>query len=214
MVCTKSLLWVMVGIFAASASAGAQNLVTNGSFEAPVLPAGTNQSVGGMPGWTSSPGQIELWNQFEGPAADGNQYVELDSDTCTTITQTIPTTDAKQYTISLAFSARGRVADNRIEVLWNGTVVGTASANGLGQTQPVWTNYAFAAGPGGAGSSTLQIRNVDACDSLGSLVDNVRVVAATLPPGQPVPTLRWIGLLLLVGGVAGVGVMARRRHRA
>jgi hypothetical protein len=192
-------------LFAAGA-AGAQNLVVNGSFEQPAFGANSVNGPSTIPGWTST-GGFEVWNQFQGPAADGVQYLELDTNTCTTISQTISTTLLQNYTVSLDFAARNGIADNRIEVLWNGVVIGTASADGSNQSgNVVWTPHGFAA-VGASGSSTLAIRNVDTCDGQGSLLDNVAVVAVT-----PLPMLGSLGLALLAGGLMLLALVILRRR--
>jgi hypothetical protein len=86
-------------------------------------------------------------------------------------------------------------------------VIGTASADGSTQSgNVVWTRYFFAA-QGIAGSSTLAIRNVDTCDGVGSLLDDVSVAKVT-----PLPALSSFGATLLAGGLMLlVLVMLRRR---
>lgn len=204
----RAYIPLLCGILLFAGSASAQNLLTNGSFESPAFPPGTVNGPDPIPGWTST-GGFEVWNQFQGPAADGNQYLELDVSTCTTISQTIPTSASKNYLISLAFAARDGVADNRIEVLWNGAVIGSASADGSTQNgNVVWTHYTFPAQAGGAGSSTLQIRNVDTCDGLGSLLDDVSVVQAPVPA----PVLGRAGFALLAGGLMLLALILLRRR--
>jgi len=198
------------GSLLAAGSAGAQNLLVNGSFEQPVFTDPVN-SPSTIPGWTSTPEPFEVWNQFQGPGADGNQYLELDVSGCTTISQTVPTSAQKSYAVSLAFAARQGVQDNRIEVLWNGTVIGTASADGSAVNGNVpWTRHSYAAQPGGAGSSTLSIRNVDACDGLGSLLDDVSVVEAA--PPVSLTALGPLGLVLIAAGLMLFGFVGLRRR--
>ena len=202
--------WLFCGTLLVAGSASAQNLLTNGSFEEPAFGADSVNNPSTIPGWTSTPAPFEVWNQFQGPGADGNQYLELDVSGCTTISQTIPTSSSTFYLISLAFAARDGVADNRIEVLWNGAVVGSARANGSNQSgNVVWTRYGFTV-PGVSGSSTLAIRNVDVCDGLGSLLDDVSVVE-TAPPVS-VPTLGLLGIVLLAGSLMLLALILVRRR--
>jgi hypothetical protein len=198
------------GTLLITGSASAQNLLINGSFEEPAFGTDTVSNPSTIPGWTSTPAPFEVWNQFQGPGADGNQYLELDVSTCTTISQTIPTSSSKNYLVSLAFAARDGVADNSIEVLWYNAVIGTASADGSSQSgDVVWTRHAFSA-PGASGSSTLAIRNTDTCDSVGSLLDDVSVVEVT--PPLPVPTLGLRGVALLAGGLMLLALTLVRRR--
>ncbi len=206
----RGFSWALFGALFVAGSAGAQNLLINGSFEDPPFTPNSVNNPSTIPGWTSSPPPFEVWNQLQGPGADGNQYIELDVNSCTTISQTIATTSQNNYVVSLAFAARDTIADNRIEVLWNGAVIGTASADGSSQTgNVVWTRHSYAA-PGAAGSSTLSIRNVDVCDSLGSLLDDVSVVVAT--PPVPAPALGEIGVSLLASGLMLLALLTSRRR--
>jgi hypothetical protein len=81
----RAHFFLLCGILLFAGSASAQNLLTNGSFEDPPFSAGTaNYPLPSIPGWTST-ADFEVWNQLQGPAADGNQYLEMDVSTCTTI---------------------------------------------------------------------------------------------------------------------------------
>ncbi|MBS0571093.1 MAG: hypothetical protein JSS28_10825, partial [Proteobacteria bacterium] len=103
------------------------------------------------------------------------------------------------------------VADNRIVVRWNGTQIGSASADGSAQSgNIVWTRYRFPAQPGAAGSSTLEIQNVDACDGLGAMLDDVAVVQAV--PPTPTPALGRAALALLGVGLFLLALVAARRR--
>ncbi len=200
------LMTLLLGVVLASAPAlGQGNLLTNGSFENPAYGLGANINVP-VTGWTTSaPGGFEVWNNFQGPAAEGNQHLELDVFTCTTVSQTISTASPNTYLIRFAFGARNGVADNRVEVLWNGQVVGSASANGTGQTQIVWTYYSvLVSGP--PGLNTLAFRNVDACNGQGAMLDDVSLVAQ-----ENVPMLDLAGLAVLGAALALAAFVILRR---
>lgn len=91
---------------AATAPAGAQNLVTNGGFEQPVQVNGGHTGYGNgatFDGWTStcSNGGVELDGYQEGNAHSGNQFVNLAAgyrQSC--IFQDIATTPGTPYTLS------------------------------------------------------------------------------------------------------------------
>jgi hypothetical protein len=65
------------------------------------------------------------------------------------------------------------------------------TANGIGQSNHVWTGYTF--GVYGTGSDVLSFRSVGTSDSLGGSLDNVKVVSE---PGM----LATLGLGLLALG--------------
>lgn len=202
--------WLLCSTLLVAGSASAQNLLINGSFEDPAFGPNTVNNPDTISGWTSTPAPFELWNDYQGPGADGNQYLELDVAGCTTISQTIPTNATQNYLVSLAFGARVGIADNRIEVLWNGAVIGTASADGSDESgNIVWTRHGFRA-VGASGSSTLAIRNVDPCDGLGSMLDDVSVVEVAAPVS--VPALRPFGVALLAGSLMLFALVLVRRR--
>lgn len=195
----------------ASLPAFAQNLVVNGSFEDPAYPSSTNFPVA-VTGWTIAPDSgFEVWNNYAGPGADGPQYLELDVFTCNTISQAIPTIAGHKYLVRFAFGARPDVADNQVVVRWNGAQIGSASADGTGQTAVVWT-YHNATATATGGSSTLSFTNVDTCDGVGAMLDDVSVVdqgvAATVPTLGP-PALAALAAALAIASL----VLLRRRAR-
>jgi len=201
------LVTLVLGLVLVAAPTVAQlgPLVENGSFEDPAYAASTNFPVP-VTGWTISPGAgFEVWRNFQGPAADGNQHLELDVFTCNTISQTIDTVAGTFYRIRFAFGARNGVADNRVEVLWNGEVVGTASANGVGQTQIAWTYHSVQV-QATSTSSTLAFRNIDACDGQGSMLDDV-----SLNEVEVIPTLDPRGLAVLGVALALAAFVVLRR---
>lgn len=192
----------------AAAPALAQNLVVNGSFEDPDYPAGVN--FGALTGWSINPDvNFEVWDGVEGPGANGDQYIEMDNTTCNSVVQTIPTEADRDYVVTFAFGARNGVADNRVNVYWNSQLIGSASADGTNQSQIVWTYYSFLA-HGGAGASTLDFSNVDTCDSVGAMLDDVSVVER--PFG--IPTLDSLGLALLAAALGAAAFLALRRRAA
>ena len=168
------------------ASANA-NLVLNGSFEdvspAPGLQTqanGTWSIYNVIDGWSTTAGPgIEVRNNVAGTASNGSNYVELDSTGNTTMAQTLLTAIGSYYALTFDYSGRAGVgaASNGIEVLWNNVVVNLnpITANGIGQSNHVWTGYSF--GVYGTGSDVLSFRSVGTQDSLGGSLDNVSLVS-------------------------------------
>ena len=186
------------------------NLVINGSFE-DVSPApgvqtqanGTWSIYSAIDGWTTTAGPgIEVRNNIAGSASNGANYVELDSTGNTTMAQTLLTSAGSYYALTFDYSGRAGVSaeSNPIEVLWNNAVVNLTpmTANGIGQSNHVWTGYTF--GVYGTGSDVLSFRSVGTQDSLGGSLDNVSVVAE---PG--ILAIVGLGLLALAWSRRRVG---------
>ncbi|MBI5825202.1 MAG: PxKF domain-containing protein [Chloroflexi bacterium] len=132
-------------ISVASLSTPSQNIIVNGSFEQPIVSSGGWAVEPSILGWSSTYGSgIEiqrLWNNYA--AADGEQYVELDSGPPIGISQDILTMPGQVYTLSLAFSPRPSVLDNLLEVKWDGSIVATLSADGSELSDTQWTYYNY-----------------------------------------------------------------------
>ncbi|KPN62763.1 hypothetical protein SAMN04488527_12432 [Aliiroseovarius crassostreae] len=151
------------------------NLVTNGDFEA------YTPGNGGAPdGWfrnASMPGtHIErLDTQIVGDVTEspfGRFGVELDSDANTGIYQDLRTEAGQTYEISIDYTARDHLAaeNNTVEVLWDGKVVGTIS-----ETHGDWKTYTFTVTGATGSSSRLELRGGGTSDSIGGVIDNIRV---------------------------------------
>jgi hypothetical protein len=111
---------------APSTTAVATELVVNGSFELPDVPAGEFSLLEAIPGWSLSFGSaIEVHDTVSGSPFDGTQHVELDSTENSGIYQDLPTENARTYVLSFAYSPRPeRTADdNSISVYWDGELV-------------------------------------------------------------------------------------------
>jgi Right handed beta helix region/Ca-dependent carbohydrate-binding module xylan-binding/Protein of unknown function (DUF642) len=154
-----------------------QNLLVNGSFEAPTLAAHSWDAFGSIPGWTAiSGGTIELWNNLNGvKATNGSNFGELDYHGARDgLYQTVTTTAGQSY--DLSFDARSRpgtsVRTNTIEVLWNDKVVATVPPGSN------WKTYQFSVtGTGGQDRLTFREASSRSGDGRGALYDNVSLVA-------------------------------------
>lgn len=208
---------VAATLFAAGAAhADTTNLVTNGSFEADAItnPAGWQQ-VSTVTGWTSSVTGNDAFELQKGSsqggqggfinkAADGSQYLELNTDQLTYVSQSINTSSATSYTLSFAYAGRPDTpnqATSSMQVYWGDTLVDTVSAvNG------VWTTASLTL------SSTTALTSLKfmstgptSAASFGSYLDNVSVtaVAAAVPePGT---------YAMLLAGLGMIGFTASRR---
>jgi len=190
------------------------NIVANGGFEAPVVesaalwdifPNGTLGLDWNVAWATSEPNyqdhdrpavaNIELHRGVLGPAAEGEQYAELDSDwndhvgtldgepATTVLSENLATVPGAAYTISFAFSPRPNTGadQNVLEFYWNGGLVATISAANAGETT-AWATHTYNLTATGT-QTTIKFRDAGVPDSLGTFLDNVAVDC--VPPPQP-----------------------------
>ncbi len=151
------------------------NLLVDGSFESSGIAAHTWSPFDHVGGWYSDTG-VEIWGQdFIKPASDGNSIMELDFDNrFSAVWQDVKTDAGHEYTLSLDSAVRPGtdVATNAINVFWNGNQVGRIEP---GTTD--WQTSQFHV-IGSGGTDRLEFReDASQNDSLGGLIDNVKLVA-------------------------------------
>jgi hypothetical protein len=183
----RTVACLFVATFALVATATADNIVINGSFEAPAITS-TWEIFPAITGWQLARGpSIEIQrNVSNWKSAAGSQYVELDADidgpkgarsgepASSAIYQDLPTTAGGQYVLQFAFSPRPGVKDNRLEVKWNGTILDTLSASGAGRSTTNWQTSTYTVRATGK-VTRLQFGDRSASDSLGTFLDDVHV---------------------------------------
>jgi hypothetical protein len=187
-------LGIFVGIMTTGIAA-ADDIVLNGSFELPAVDNPENWDIfDSIPGWGLLRGpKIELQRGVNGwLPADGDQYIELDSDldgpgggmhgepASSAVFQDLVTSVGQEYELTFAFSPRPGVADNALEIKWDGTVVDTLSADGTGLSNTDWQYYSYEL-TAAAELSRLEFGDLSVSDSLGTFVDDVSVVAVPEP---------------------------------
>lgn len=189
-------------------------LFENGDFEDTPALGGSkwnifaSDTIGWLAEWLAPAGAPEIANleiQEEGlngwlasDSAPGTQWTELDSDWqgpgggsgekgAVHIYQSIPTVPGETYTVSFEFSPRPgtSAAQNKVEVLANGDVIGTVSASDpVSPTLTAWTPHTFSFE---ADSYLTMVGFRDAGgtpnDSLGTFIDNASVMCE-----EPEPT--------------------------
>lgn len=203
-----------VAIAAAGSASASTNLVVNGSFEQNSI-SSSWAPVSAVNGWTSSASGNSAFEIQKGAtqggeggfiskAADGVQYLELNTDRLTSISQNVTTTSGSLY--SLTFSYAGRPDSNasfnsELNVFWNNTLLNTSGA--IVGTNGTWQTYTFNNLSASAASTALKFSSVGPSQqaSYGSYLDKVSVTAVP-EPGTYAMMLLGLGL---------IGFVARRK---
>ncbi|AOT07562.1 DUF642 domain-containing protein [Pseudoalteromonas luteoviolacea] len=167
----KLSLFAMSTLFA-SQIANAENLVTNGSFEEDAVNSKWTL-LDSVTGWQSEGARFEIQTSRLGiiTAADGNQYIELDSTANHSVFQTLATEVGKTYEVSFYYSPRvtGNNRTNKVDVKWNGTTVLNLNATRRG-----WQSFTLSV-EAVSSSSEIRFTGSGTNDSLGGFIDNVAV---------------------------------------
>jgi len=190
---------------------GENELVANGGFETPVVidnggqwgifPDGTAglewQVAPTTPPWDIDvPQGLELQSNLLWTPHSGYQYAELDAYDPVRISQSIGPCESGLYTLRYAWSPRPGVAENTVEVYWDGTNIATHSADGSGNSDTSWTEEIFANISGPSDSPiVLEFVETGADDQFGMFLDSVSVVCiqqeSAWGDGTPFPGKNW-----------------------
>ena len=211
-----------VAIVLAAAGDARANLITNGSFEAPIVPVGffTNFLSGStlIPGWTVTGPEVSIVNTtyapgggFTFPAEQGSQWLDLTGDASNTfegVVQTVSTTPGTNYDLSFwVGNISGSIwgTTSTVEVQINGTSVGSETNSTPGTTL-TWEQFTTPFMATGA-TTTIAFDNLDPSTDNSNGLDNVDLEVATSPSPTPEPS----ALVLFGTGLLGLGGFARRR---
>lgn len=174
---------VAAGVMWQRAAAGAApvELVNNGGFEKPPVAPGHYTNLTSIQGWTEDlPKQcgIEIQNHVAGSPFEGTQFTELDSNCSTEIHQDLTTVPGRHYRLSFAFSARPGTgaADNVLQVWWNGRLIDTEQADGVGLKDTSWRRFTFRVRATGT-TTRVAFGDAGVSNGLGTYLDGVSVVA-------------------------------------
>lgn len=189
---------------AATTSAGVVDLITNGSFETPVV-NGFQQFPSSIPGWTGSAG-IELQSNGILGAGDvtpfGNQYAEIAVESPSTYSQTVSTTVGQHYLLSFYLSARPTTGANTVQVGFTGNSSQQFTVQDSGTINFQQFTQDFVAT---SSQSVLSFQPVNlASPGVGDLLDNVTLTPVSTPSAAPLPDALWMALttapiILLIG---------------
>ena len=196
---------IVAAALAASVSAqAAPNLIVNGSFEATTVNPNTWVILPTIPGWTGNP-DIELRNDYDGPAQDGVNFVELDTFANSAMHQSFAATGQVLLSFWYAPRANANAPAGSNDLSFSlGNLSGTLLQGVAGSTPQTWIHYTGVADVGNSGTATLSFAALGISDQIGGSIDNVSVTAVP-EPGMAA---------LLLAGLGLVGWQARRRRVA
>ena len=207
----------LASLITAGGANAATELVVNGSFESNAITTPFAQ-LSAVTGWTSSvSGNTAFEIQkgatqgglsgFNPVAAAGTQYLELNAERLTSVSQSLATTAGGTYALSFAYSGRPGTpggASSLMNVYWGSTLLTPTAL--VGTTTGVWQTYSQ--NVTALGSSTLlRFESIGpaSAPTYGSYLDNVSVTTAVPEPESYVMMLLGLGLL---------GFMVRRKTAA
>jgi hypothetical protein len=195
--------FVLAASLAAPLLASAADLVTNGSFEADAQANGSWAIYNSLTGWMG-PG-IELRDNVAGTAFDGSNFVELDSNKNSSMSQTL-TGIAGQYVLSFWYSARPNTAPgtNGLSFSLDGSTLGSVLV-GVGNSSSTHSWQQYSTLVDFDGSAALTFSAIELGDSYGGSLDKVSFTAAVPEPQT---------YALMLAGLGAMGLIMSRRNRA
>jgi hypothetical protein len=180
------------------------NIVVNGGFETGDLTGWTTNTSANLP-WTVvkniAPGLVpNSGAYFVAAGCVGTGCLAYGSSTANDLSQVLTTVAGQQYTLSFFTSNGINTPVNELDVYWGGTQV--VALNPVPGTEPNYTQYT---GTVTASGTSTNLEFLGRQDHSYFALDDVSVVSAV-----PLPASAW----LMLSGLVGVGVMARKRRAA
>jgi hypothetical protein len=170
---------------------GTDQVAVNGSFENPDIPTGSWANFPSISGWTPINNcGIEVQDHVAGTPYKGDQFVELNSNCSSGITQTVSFISLTgTATVSFAFSPRPgtQPEDNVLQVYWNGTLVKTVGPQAPA-SDTVWSVHSVSVTGKATGYNTLTLVSAGTNPSgggAGVYLDAVRVEVPVASAGGP-----------------------------
>ncbi len=220
----KAWLALLAGSWCIAPPATAQNLIANGGFEDPPVPA--NDADGGVlitapatlpGGWDLTAGSADVLRRngaTQYQTVEGLQALDLNGISRGTIRRSIATPDYAVYRLTfwIAGNPTCEVGIKRVNLLIEDTVFSQISFNTTGRspTSMGWTMYEFTF-PGLVESRVLQFQST-AGTNCGPMIDDVRLEKCLEVLTQPMSQTRCEGTTAVVSvATAGAGVQHRWR---
>jgi choice-of-anchor C domain-containing protein len=203
---TRVLVLIGVVCVLGATPAMAALMVTNGSFEDPVVPVGTFLALPAgslsLTGWTITGGGVDLvqttWNSFS--AQDGLNSVDLNRLSPGSISQSISFPSAGTYQLSFYMAGNPTVPGTKnMDVALGSLVTDSLSYADPGMN---WTLHQYSFAVPGAGNQTLTFTSTAPPGKEGPAVDNVSIQEVVVP----LPGAALLGLL----GLGAAGIKLRR----
>ena len=183
---TIALTTAAACLMSGAPAAAAPYDIVNGGFEDPDIATRTWKYFTSIPGWTPINGcGIEIQNHAAGSPHEGDQFVELNSQCKSGLTQTVEAEAQGLFILSFWFSPRPgtQAEDNKLKVLWNGEPVATVGPE-PGGSGTAWSHrYVAVTGTGSCGwaPNTVTFKSAGSNPSgggVGVYLDDVRVTPA------------------------------------
>lgn len=205
-----------VGLLTPTARA---NLLTNGSFETPLVPVGGfsnfNSGSTGITGWTAVGPQVSIVSTayvsfgLSFPAEDGSQWLDLTGDASNAVEgveQTVATTAGATYDLSYFVGNQVNPGGpygttSTVNVYVGGALVQSAvNSSGAGGTKQVWEQFNTSFVASGS-SATIEFLNGDPKTDNTNGLDNVALTLGTTSPTPEPSTLAMFTLALFAAGI-------------
>ena len=185
-----------------NAFAAPVELLLNGGFEADLQANGTWSNYNDLTDWKGGAYGIELRNNVAGVAAQGVNFIELDTYHNSSISHDVQTNVGQVYKLSFQFQDREYVntASQGLTVNWGATTVDSVN-NSVGGGWETRTYTLI----GNGSTMALKFTAIGTDDSLGTSLDNVSLTTAVPEPET---------YAMLLAGLGLVGFAARRRKAA
>ena len=167
---------------------GTAPVFVNGSFESPIVNTfEIFNNAGAIPGWTITSGEVEL-DRTPWPAFDGAQSMDLSGGFAGSLEQTVSGfTAGASYELRFEYGLHANATSSRsANVLIGGNIVDAITA-GTGMLVPNYQTARVAFVAPQSGQQTFGFSSLSS-DSMGVVIDNIRVSLTGLPAPAPPPS--------------------------